>query len=320
LLPAWQGEGGHIFCQPTVSGRILGLFIIDTATEGILLDPDTLPADLAAACERVAEHTVPGLGATPRTTALLRGLGPLILGPLMLERPVFREACLLGAVRLPSTSDPAPRLAGVLGYDFLRHCRLEIGTPPTGPWLRIRRPGGLAPPRQAIGWQHLVFLQRVPHLWVDLSSKSSALSETDATPAAADPITAGHQRGLFRLALGTGGAGVILGHRMTRRLGIDNPLGTLLHPSGSITAPASGGQPMGRTQPLGDGARTMPLARVGFPAAEFHNVLALCHADGDPDGPALHGTADGVLGAPLFRNATIVLDYACRRISISPLS
>lgn len=56
------------------------------------------------------------------------------------------EASLAGAVRGPAGLVPSPRIAGILGYDFLRHCRLEIGLPgsPTQAWLRVRRPGGLA--------------------------------------------------------------------------------------------------------------------------------------------------------------------------------
>eukprot|EP00667_Euglena_gracilis_P004520 EG_transcript_4548 len=177
-VPVWVGEGGHLLCQPTLGGYTLGLFIVDTGTSCLVIDPDALPRELAERCERFAVHTVQGLGGAPLKSALCRGLGPLVLGPLILERPLFREASLGGAVRGPRGPGAALRIAGVLGYDLLRHCRLEVGTaaPTAGPdppgkvWMKVRRSGGLASPRVAVGWQRARFLGRVPHLRATLGA------------------------------------------------------------------------------------------------------------------------------------------------------
>jgi len=70
----------------------------------------------------------------------------------------------------------------------------------------------------------------------------------------------------------------------------------------------------------------MTIAKKTAKKAQYHSYFLqkthpipphprLLVAVSDPDGPALHGTADGVLGAPLFRNATIVL----REASFTPI-
>ena len=178
-VEVWRGEGGHIFCEPSIGGETVGLFAIDTSTSCLILDPNVVPAGSDA--ERFAEHEVQGLGAQPMQTALCRGRGALQLGPLTLERPLFREVSLQGAIRGPPNLPAPVRVAGVLGYDFLRHCTLELASAPRVPGagagplkLRIKPPGAkFRSERIEVGWQPLQFIGRVPHTQTALGTSQA---------------------------------------------------------------------------------------------------------------------------------------------------
>ena len=293
-VEVWRGEGGHVLVRPTLGGRDVGLFVLDTATACCVLAPAAVDA---VGGTRFAEHEVLGQGGA-LATALVRGTGALALGGLRLGTPLFREMVLEGAVRGPSNwrgPGPAPRIAGVLGYDVLAHCSLTLtagrrepgGAGRAAPLaLRLGPPGAdPASARVAVGFQALRFLARVPHLEASCvgapaaAAAAGARGGEDAEDRAVEgaarllakqpvreadgPLGAGgggggegvRERGLYKVALGVGGVAVVLGARTAARLG----LGAGGQGTASLAAHGMVSAP---------GGRGAPLARLGSLEAE----------------------------------------------------
>eukprot|EP00667_Euglena_gracilis_P015102 EG_transcript_15688 len=127
--------------------------------------------------------------------------------------------------------------------------------------------------------------------------------------------------GLFQLALGVGGVGLVAGQRAAERLrlGANPAAGFVLAPAGLVAGPASGGQQLARLQDVEGRVRMAWVPRVTFAGASFSDVAMLCYPGGEPADLQLTPSAAGLLAAPLFRGGCLVLDYAHRRASISEL-
>ena len=354
-VECWRGEGGHVLVRPTVGGRDVGLFVLDTGTACCVLSPGAVEA---LGGERFAAHQVLGQGGS-LATSLVRGAGDLQWGGLTLVRPLFREMVLEGAVRGPVNwrgPGPVPKVVGVLGYDVFAHCSVTVAAGKRAPGgggkaaslsVRVGPPGAeeFKSDRVAVGFQSLRFLSRVPHLEAacvgerdgtprvpgdgrepdeeDVEDAARLLAQQEVGPRESGSREEVRDVGLYKVALGVGGVAVVLGARTAEGLGLGaggRGGGSSLEARGMVSAPGSKGAPLARLGNLedNDGVRTTRLNRLETRGASFDNVRALWHVGGDPDDLELSTYAAGVLGADLFRDGcSLTLDYARRRCSLA---
>jgi hypothetical protein len=129
---------GHILVHPRINGKDVGWFILDSGAGGIAIDTKT-----ADGLGLKAFGTVPTSGIAGIVQAHFRHAATLKLGPATVANPILVEIDL-GAIG----NVFGVKLAGIIGYDFLRRCvmELDLTTPkisvfdpktyklPSGPW------------------------------------------------------------------------------------------------------------------------------------------------------------------------------------------
>jgi hypothetical protein len=302
-VPAARCGGGQFLLRGALGGAPPQWFALDTACDGSAVVAASADAAQLPSLGRAA---VPGVGGA-LVGALRRG--PLSVGPLTLPSDTCHlELSLDGALQPPDASP----LGGVLGASLLRRCVLELRAPRRTPGGRdaprvsatLHAPGAYAPPdRVAVAWQALTFIDGAPHV-----RASYRLDEADAAP----------REGLFRLALGVGGAGVVLCAAEAAACGFAERTAAL-QPRGLVAAP---GEARARLAAVTEGALLsgrVAALRLGDAGASFAHVRCLLHVGGDPPDLALSHRAAGLLCADLFRGVALVLDYARARCAVVTL-
>jgi len=325
---AVRGEGGHILIQGEVDGKEAGLFVLDTGSSGLVLEPQ-LAEELGLAV--VGEQFSTGIGDSIQ--ASLRRAETLTVGPVSILRPIFSTMALSGALRGPTDRS---RVVGVVGYDLLSVCtvrvesrRREPGSTTSGRLeVHIYPPGMYMPPPQvSLAWQPLVFISKVPlvragvcieEVVEDAAPRLQASTSSGAAGGSekgqGEELLASRDTALFKLCLGVGGTGCILGKEAAERVHVFYRL-LGLQPGGTLTGP---GSQQARLQGVGD-VVTVRLTWVELQGMRFEAVRALVHTQGDPADLELGQYAAGQLAGDLFRgDCTLVIDYPGRRIAAVP--
>lgn len=310
-----RGEGGHILVKATLESSddggasLTDWFVLDTASTGLAVAPHV--AD-AVSMPSFGSMAIVGVAA-PLEGALRRGK-KLSVGALSLSSPIFMEQNLDGALRVPN----GERLAGVIGLSVLgAHAIVRIHAPLRVPGsrdppkldVRVFRPEAYEPSAEIErAWEPVVFIDGVPYV------ECSYTIANDGFQGVTEMTT--ERRGLFKLALGTGGVGVVLGDRVAVEADVANRT-KALRPGGIMSGP---GESAGRLQRVGDEIVTGRIETVRFKSFEFKNVRAVVHLDGAPPDADLSPHADGAACADLFRGCEFVLDLrpSNPRIAVCP--
>lgn len=309
-----RGEGGHILVKATLESSEDGAsltdwFVLDTASTGLAVAPYV--AD-AVSMSSFGSMAIVGVAA-PLEGALRRGK-KLSVGALSLSSPIFMEQNLDGALRVPN----GERLAGVIGLSVLgAHAIVRIHAPLRVPGsrdppkldVRVFRPEAYQPSAEIErAWEPVVFIDGVPYVECSYTIANDGFQGvTEMTM---------ERRGLFKLALGTGGVGVVLGDRVAVEADVANRT-KALRPGGIMSGP---GESAGRLQRVGDEIVTGRIETVRFKSFEFKNVRAVVHLDGAPPDADLSPHADGAACADLFRGCELVLDLrpSNPRVAVCP--
>ena len=295
--------GGQLLVRATLPE---GWLVLDPCCDGSVL---TRQAADAAGFATAGSIQLTALGGSAE--APLR-LGPLTVGGLQLASQPHAQLALDGAV-LGAPAGAA--VAGILGSSVLLRCAMLLRLPrrepgsrdPATPTATIISPDGLdalLDDRTRASFQAVRWIDGAPHV-------NATLRMGDGCP----PF-----EGLFRLALGVGGAGLILAASAARRAGFV-PSTVPLVPSGLMAGP---GENRARLAPLEASANgqapTLLSGRVeqlelrGWSA---QCVRTLVH-ETDPADLALSLRADGLICADMLRGVALTLDLSNDRAAFVP--
>lgn len=295
-VAAARCAGGQFLLRAALSpGGAPAWWALDTACDGAAV---TAAAADAAGMPSMGRAAVAGLGGA-LTGALRRG--GLAVGDVELLPPASLQLQLSldGALAPPDGG----ALGGVLGCAALRRATLELHSPRRAPGARaapvltatLHAPGVYQPPdRLAVAWRALTFIDGVPHVRASYSLQPGA------------PL----REGLFRLALGVGGCGVILSNSEAAAVGFASATAALA-PVGTLTAPGEGRARMAAVEEGSLLSGRLDALQLG--GATFRHVRALAHTAADPSDLNLSHRAAGALCADLFRGVHLVLDFAAGR-------
>lgn len=139
---------GHLLVEPWVEGESVGLFIFDTGAGALTIDPAV--AD-ELGLEELGEVVAVGVGG--HTTASFRRGTRFELGPVTLTDPLYVELDLAFLEPLFGC-----KVAGIVGYDLLARCVVEIET--RRPALALHDPARYV--LSGARWQDLVLNQNTP--------------------------------------------------------------------------------------------------------------------------------------------------------------
>ena len=249
-LEAARCEGGQFIVRGVVlDGPAASLsadkwWLLDSACDSAAIAPSL--AD-SAALPRVGAQSLPGVGGP--VASAMRLAPALRAGPLTLPQALMQELSLDGAVRPP----PGAALGGVLG-GALWHRSVVVITAerrrpgaPSGPrvGVAVHDPAAFAPsPRVAVAWQEAVIIDGAPYVRAgfDIGDEAGAAAGSGGLPPG--PHSSGFQSGfcanggLFKLALGAGGTGVVLASAVARRLAFGGR-SLALEPTGLVSGPGA---------------------------------------------------------------------------------
>jgi hypothetical protein len=298
-----RSPGAHFLVLATLGGTPAWLVLDPCCDTGAL----TRAAATSAAWEAVGEQRVHALGGA--ACAPLRrggpGLGVLQFGGLRLPLTTPHLELSLDGLGLQAPQGAA--VAGLLGGAALRRCVLELHAPRRVPGARdaprlralVHPPGGYSPPpRVAVSWQRMRFIDGAPHVRAEVR-----LEEGTDAPAHA---------GWYRLALGVGGTALLLSNATAQAMRFSSTVAPL-QPGGTMAGPGEGRARMALLQEgeLLSGR----VASVELVGASFRFARAIVHAV-DPQDLQLSQRCAGLLCADLFRGCTLVLDWANERLAV----
>ena len=349
LCSATRGEGGHFLARPLFDGRASpGWFVLDTASSGHAIDP--FAADALDLPGPFGALSVIGVASASLAGRMRRARSVSLGGATARHQPMMEQA-LAAATRTPpllpmpgappvptpgSGGDPGG-LVGALGTDFMRRCVIDLVAPRRAPgspdparfeMFCVARDAFEPSDRVAASWQRVTWIAGAPHVRarVTVAEDSIAPGGLDAPERARDPKSrrSGNEEEeededspsfdgrLFRLSLGTGGAGAIISAQAAAEWNmVERTVG--LQPGGVLSGPGEERSRLARVDPEVISGR---LARIEFRGAAFETVRALTHAGGDPPDLALSPHCDGALCADLFRGCRLVLDLGNDRVAV----
>ena len=310
-LEAMRGEGGHFLVKPRVEGPekrqdATSWFVVDTATAGFAIAPRV--AD-AVSMESFGSMAISGVAAP--LEGALRSADLLCLGAFTLSKPIFMEQSLDGAVRMPNGGE----LGGVLGCPAFAHTVLSIHAPMRIPGSRdapkvtvkVIDPAEYAPSNEVErAWMPVIFISGVPYVELEYTIAN------DGFQGVTEQVM--ERKGLFKLAIGTGGVGALLSSKVARDADVANRTHAL-QPGGIMSGP---GESSGRLQRVGDEIVTGRVETIRFKGFEFKNIRAVLHLDGDPGDVDLSPHAEGAICADCFRGCELILDFSNNRIAVVP--
>jgi hypothetical protein len=243
----------------------------------------------------------------------LRVGSELVFGDLTMSEPIFMEQNLDGALRMPN----GERLGGVLGCPILAHAVVRVHVP-------LRVPGSRDAPKITVyvcdresyspspeverAWQPVALIDGVPYVELTYTIANDGFQGvTEMTT---------ERKGLFKLALGTGGVGAVLTKRVADDADVANRT-RALQPGGIMSGP---GESSGRLQRVGDEIITGRVETIKFNSFELKNVRAVIHLDGDQPDLDLSPHADGAVCADAIRGCELVLDLnpTAPRLAVVP--
>jgi hypothetical protein len=141
---------GYTFVRPTINGKDLGWFFLDTGADVMCIDPKLAAS---AGMREVGNDTTAGVVGV--TTLKICKAATFRLGPVQIDSPVFAELPELGSIgallNLP--------IGGICGYDFI--CRTGLDIDPGKETIHCFQPGA---PATAAAWEHIVFGSNTPVL------------------------------------------------------------------------------------------------------------------------------------------------------------
>jgi len=305
-LVACRGEGGHILVKAKTSSE--DWYVLDTASTGMAIAPSV--AD-AASMESFGSMSIVGVAAS--LEGRLRVGSELVFGDLTMSEPIFMEQNLDGALRMPN----GERLGGVLGCPILAHAVVRVHAP-------LRVPGSRDAPKITVyvcdresyspspeverAWQPVALIDGVPYVELTYTIANDGFQGvTEMTT---------ERKGLFKLALGTGGVGAVLTKRVADDADVANRT-RALQPGGIMSGP---GESSGRLQRVGDEIITGRVETIKFNSFELKNVRAVIHLDGDQPDLDLSPHADGAVCADAIRGCELVLDLnpTAPRLAVVP--
>lgn len=305
-LVACRGEGGHILVKAKTSSE--DWYVLDTASTGMAIS--TSVAD-GANMESFGSMSIVGVAAS--LEGRLRSGRELVFGDLTVSEPIFMEQNLDGALRMPN----GERLGGVLGCPILAHAIVRVHAPLRIPGSRdapkisvyVCDPESYSPsPEVERAWQPVVLIDGVPYVELTYTIANDGFQGvTEMTT---------ERKGLFKLALGTGGVGAVLTKRVADDADVANRT-RALQPGGIMSGP---GENSGRLQRVGDEIITGRVETIKFNSFELKNVRAVIHLDGDQPDLDLSPHADGAVCADAIRGCELVLDLnpTAPRLAVVP--
>jgi hypothetical protein len=157
-------------------------------------------------------------------------------------------------------------------------------------------------------WQPVVLIDGVPYVELTYTIANDGFQGvTEMTT---------ERKGLFKLALGTGGVGAVLTKRVADDADVANRT-RALQPGGIMSGP---GENSGRLQRVGDEIITGRVETIKFNSFELKNVRAVIHLDGDQPDLDLSPHADGAVCADAIRGCELVLDLnpTAPRLAVVP--
>jgi len=303
-MPVGRCAGGQLTLRCLLAGSDTeASWVLDPCCDGAVVTPAAADAARMPSMGRMQQLSVGGAVAGP-----LR-MGSLQLGGLRLpDTSLYTQMSLDGVLLGGAAAGEQP--AGVVGLGALLRCRLSLRLPKREPGARSP-PANTAelsslaevaadPPRLAASWQAVTWLDGLPHIRATLRVGSGAASF----------------EGLFRLALGVGGCGLILARDTAAQLGFVNAT-VALTPSGHVTGM---GETRGRLSPLEVSAvASGRVDELELRGASWKTVRCLVHEQDDPADLQLSKRAAGLLCSDLFRGVTLHLDLANGRVAAVPL-
>jgi len=236
-------------------------------------------------------------------------LGGITLGNLQLPSQPHAQLALDGAVLgAPAGST----VGGIVGTSVLLRCAMLLRLPrrepgsrnPAAPSAVLVSPDGLdalLDDRTRASFQAVRWIDGAPHVQATLHMDGCA------------PFV-----GMFRLAMGVGGAGIILSSAAARRAGFV-PGTVPLVPSGMMAGP---GENRARLAPLESDGQAAALLSGRVESLEFrgwsaHCVRTLVH-ETDPADLAMSLRCDGLVCADALRGVALTLDLANDRVAFVP--
>lgn len=316
-VAAARCAGGQFLLRATLlPGGAPAWWALDTACDGAAV---TAAAADAAGMPSLGRAAVAGLGGA-LAGALRRG--GLAVGDVELLPPASLQLQLSldGALAPPDGG----ALGGVLGCAALRCATLELHAPRRLPGARaapvltatLHAPGTFQPPdRLAIAWRALTFVRATAnHVAACVLTQALYSLQVDGVPhvRASYSLQPGAplREGLFRLALGVGGCGVIFSNAEAAAVGFARATAAL-QPAGMLAAPGEGRARMAAVEEGSLLSGRLDALQLG--GATFRHVRALAHTGADPSDLALSHRAAGAICADLFRGVHLVLDFAAGR-------